>query len=241
MAFGKITKEDLKEAGLDPDKLATFQEKGVTKDDLISLKTELSTSVNDLIKQQFTDLETRLRTPVQRTENDDPNKKNQNIEEEVDAITFMEDPITHVRKEVNKVANQGAIDNKKMLYDFAYERLSSTLKGFKNEELKKEIDADLARYTPQIMVALGTDPKILITSVHDKVIGAHFEDIQRDTARKEGKFSLVHGGGSNRIPDNNGPEKKPEDSLTEQELIMAKKFDMTPAEYAASKESTNVA
>lgn len=257
MAFGKITKQDLVDAGLDPDKLKEFQDKGVTKDDLATLKTELGTSlattVNDLIKQQFSELEGKLTAGRINNNNNDSgngnngnnggngNGQNQNKQPnifEIDPVEFATDPGKHLQTISAAIVNNGNIQTMALRRDNAYEKAAARLDGFKNDTLRAEIDAEWAKYTPEIMVKLNTDPVALIKKLHDSVMGAHFTEIQTDTAKKEGKFNLFHTGGGNRNDNTNlngggreTNEKTADQILSPEEQAMAKRYGMSNEEW----------
>lgn len=239
MAFGqKITKEDLVAAGLDPDKLSEFQKNGVTKTDLDTLKTELATSVTDLIKAQFTELETKLRTPVQqnteRHENSDNHQKTAEEIEEERRTEFLTDPTTYITKQVQGVGAAAAIEFKRMSRDMAWRDLSRTLPCFKNETLKKEIEEEWKKYPPEKMAQYNTDPSLLLTQLHDMVLGKHYNEIEQDKDKKDGKYNLVHSGGGsgNTVIDNvNSNTNRQEPIVTPEIEAQAKKFEMTGKEW----------
>lgn len=241
MAFGKITKEDLVAAGLDPDLLKTLQEKGVTKDDLTTLKTELATSltttVTDLIKNSFTELETKLRTPT-RKEGDGNGDGNNNNERPDEQMEYLTDPVAFVKKENNKVVVAAAVEFKRMSRDMAWRELSQSLKGFKNKALKEEIEEEWKKYTPQVMAQNNTDPVKCLQQIHDMVLGAHHDEITQDTNKKDGKYNLVHSGtgssGGATSSSNNSSTSTTE--LSEAEKSMAKKFGMTEEEWVKQGE-----
>lgn len=237
MAFGKVSKQDLIEAGLDPDKLAEFQAKGVTKDDLASLKTELATSVTDLIKAQFTELETKLKPqPVKVEGADDPNKKK--TPEELAAeeqSEFYADPTGFVKKQVGGLGYQAAVEFKKLSRDLAFKEASKELPGFRNATLREEIQKEWEKYTPDIMARNNTDPSLLVKQVHDMIMGRHHDEIVQDRDKKDGKYNLVHGGSSGSssgvVSSSSTVSGTPNNEITEQEKVLAKKFGMTEDEW----------
>lgn len=236
MAWGKeLTKEDLIKAGLDPADLAELKANGVKKADLETMKTELTTSIMDQIKNQFTELETKLQPkPIVNNEN------NNNNEEVVDEqMEYATDPVKFLNKKVGQSVGFAAVQNTKIRMDLALDRARSSMKGFRNDALKKEIMTEWQTYKPE-MFAMNKDfdPDALLTKVHDMVIGRHHEEIQRDTDKREGVFNMVasgnSGGGNNNSHTDDRNNKKPEDMLTDVELDMAKKYGMTPKEWADS-------
>lgn len=232
MAFGRseLTKEDLIKAGFNPDDLAEMKANGVKKADLDTLKTELATSVTDMIKAQFSELETKLRTPPVV---DDKGNKGDEVDEQTE---WLSDPLAFINKKVGQSVAFSAVSSTKMRMDLALDRAKTTLRGFKNENIAKEILDEWALYNPQqLAMNKDFDPDKLLKKVHDSVMGAHIDEIERDTAKKEGKFNMVASGGSgggNSGGNGNIITKKPEESLTEVELAQARKFGMTATEWA---------
>jgi hypothetical protein len=231
MAFGnkKLEKQDLIDAGLDPDKLKEFQEKGVTKENLDALKTELTTTMSDLIKAQFTELETKLRTPVVNKKEEDDDK-----EKPDDFTDFTTDPVGFVNKKANNVAYATAVEIKKTTRSIAYNNALATLPGFRNAALRAEIDEEWKKYPADKMAQFNSDPEVLIKQLHDLVIGKHHDEIVQDRDKKDGKFNIVHAGGSGGSSilesiNRNKSDEKP--TLTDAEKKVAKAFGMTEDEY----------
>jgi hypothetical protein len=231
MAFGKITKEDLIAAGLDPDKLAEFQANGVTKTMLDAMKTELTasltTSITDQLKAGFTELESKLRpTPIVKNDGEED-------EQPTDHEQFINDPTGFVTKKVDKLGHAAAIEFKKMARNLAYKN-GQSLKGFSNPALKAEIDEEWKKYTPEMLARNNGDPEQLLQQIHDMVLGRHHDEIVQDANKKDGKFNLVHSGSGRGdvINDTNTNIDKTK-VLTDTEKTMAKKFGMTDAEWLA--------
>lgn len=236
MAFGKISKQDLIDAGLDPDKIKEYQEKGVTKDDITALKTELATSVTDLIKAQFTELETKLKPQTVKVEdNIDPNKTKTPEELEMERQNeFLTNPTAYVDKRVGSLGMQAAVEFKKLSRDLAYKDASREMRGFKNSTLKTEIDEEWKKYTPEVMARNNADPSTLIQQVHDMVMGRHQEEIIQDRDKKDGKYSFVQsggGGGTGSVGGGGGGSSDKTEVLSEAEKALAKKFGMTEDEW----------
>jgi hypothetical protein len=225
----EITKEDLVKLGLDPDK-------AVTKDELTALETRLNTSMTDVIKNSLAELESKLRTPP-RTENREENREehreeNNNREQVLSPVDFMEDPVKHATDIANRSAGAVLLQQLKFAADTAWERGKDTLPAFRSEALAAELEAEWKKYPD----TAKTNPSVLLRNLHDMVMGRHQEEIMRDSAKHEGKFNIVQsGGGSGRQNTTDLPVRKPEDSLTPEELRAAASFGMTAVEYAASK------
>jgi len=225
--FGKTTKEDLIALGLDPDKT-------VKKEDLDTFKAGITTDVTTSIQNSIAALEAKLTDALATRQAPPPENKPEskpNEPQQVDSMMFLEDPMKHVNDAVNKTAAQLLAVNMRQAAEMAYETLSSQLPGFKNDVLKAEIDKEWAAYANGPIAK----PKELLRNLHDMVIGRHTEEIQRDSAKREGKFNMVHSGGSRTMNQAEPPQAKPEDSLTDAELAAAKNFGMTPEEYAKQK------
>jgi hypothetical protein len=240
MAFGKITKDDLIAAGLDPDKLKEFQEKGVTKDDLATMKTEIATSINDLIKAQFAELEGKMvKPPVTRTENnDDGHKKTPEELEEERQGEFLSNPTGYVDRQVQKLGFAANVEFKKQSRTLAMKDAKRTLRGFNNPIITAEIETEWAKYTPEIMARNGTDPELLLTQIHDMIIGKHHDEIMQDRDKKDGKFNLVHsggGGGGGAVNDTTRDRQDNKDVISPEDQAQAKKFGMTDAEWMAER------
>lgn len=247
MAFGnkgKITKEDLVEAGLDPDKLKEYVEKGVTKDMLDAVKTELTTSmtqtITDQLKAGFTELENKLKptTNTNNNNNGGNGNGNQNNDDDLtDMDRFTSDPTKYVNDKVGSLEVRAAVEIMKTRRQIAYDSLSNTLKGFQNEALKNEIEEEWKKYTPEVLVRNGGDPSDLLRKIHNMILGAHQDDIIRDSNKKDGKYNLVHSGASSSnsvvnnggLGNNNTDGTKRELSIAEKKL--AKEFGMTDEEW----------
>lgn len=239
MAFGsKLTKDDLIAAGLDPDKLAEFQSKGVTKDMLDTLKTELTTqlttTITDQLKAGFTELENKLRTPEPKGNGGGNGGNGGNEPEPVsDFDSFTTDPVAHINNKVSSLARATAVEVMKTRRQIAEDSLRSTLTGFKNEALKTEIEEEWKKYTPDVLARNNSDPYELLKKIHNMVLGAHQDDILRDTNKKDGKYNIIHSGAS---PASNttvtpavGADGKRQ--LTDKEKRDAKAFGMTDDEW----------
>src|ERR1700687_4230719 len=237
MAFGKVTKEDLIAAGLDPDKLAEFQSKGVTKDDLAAmstaLETKLTTTVTDLIKNSFAELEGKLRTPPKKEGDDNNNKNDDNKPDE--QTEFLTDPVAFVNKKSGAVYGAAAIELKKMTRDLAWKEGLRNLKGLNNTTLRLEIEEEWKKYPAEKMAQFGTDPSLCLQQIHDMILGKHHDEIMQDNNKKDGKFNLVHSGAGSSTGNtgavNNNTTNDGKPVLSEAEKAQAKKFGMTEDEW----------
>lgn len=252
MPFGnKITKEDLVAAGLDPDKLREFQEKGVTKEQLDASMNTLTTTIVDKVKAELAGLESKITARPNAGSNQDGNQGGDNNGGgngnpqpkktifDIDPVEFNLDPGAHLKTVAGAIVSDNRTAVMAMRRDNAWDKCSQRLKGFANTELLKEIEEEWKNYTPEKLVASGSDPMIMLEKIHSMVMGRHFDDIQRDTDKKEGKFNLSQSASSSRdninSNGNNGPTKKAEDQLTEAEKKSAANFGMTAQEWLDQK------
>lgn len=226
----EFTKEDLIKLGLDPDKV-------ITDDKLKESETRLTTSLTESIRASLSEMENRLKTPVrqevrQEERQEQQRQENQNREEQIDPVTFMEDPVKHSTDIANRVGAAVLNQQLKFAADSAWERGKEILPGFKNDALAAEIEEEWKKY-PDHKTGNAAS---LLRNLHDMVMGRHQAEIMQDTAKKEGKFNLVQSGaGSGRQNIIEQTQKKPEDLLTPDELKAAASFGMTAVEYASQK------
>jgi hypothetical protein len=246
MAWNKeLTKDDLVKAGLNPDDLAELKANGVKKADLDglkdTLKTELSTSIAEQIKNSFAELETKFKPTPTNNNNNNNGNTNGNNEPADDSAEFLSDPTGYINKKAASSAAYTAIQTTKIRMDLAMDRAKATMKGFKNDALAKEILDEWAMYKPEVMAMnKDFDPDKLITKIHNMVIGTHHEEIQRDTDKREGKFNMVasaSGGGGGNGNAGGGTNKKAEDMLTDVEKKQASRYGMTPQEWVDQKKA----
>lgn len=253
MAFGKITKADLVEAGLDPDKFTELVGKSVTKEQLEALKTELTTSIQtsitDQIKAGFTELETKL-APKGRggnggggDNNDDGNKGSTQPTPEEEQLEFATDPTGYVKKKVGALGSAALIEFKNMARNLAWDTMkgNTSLIGFHNAELLNEITEEWKKYPAELFARNNGDPAVTLRQVHDMVIGRHHADIKRDSDKKEGKYNIVQSDSSSSSfnnGSNNNSNKGPNDkrTITPDEQVLARKFGMSDEEWMKQEE-----
>ena len=243
MAWGKgeLTAEDLKKAGLDPADLAELKANGVKKTDIETLKTELgtslTTSMTELITNQFKELEGKLK-PVNNNNNNNNNNDNQ-VDENTE---FLSDPAGFMNKKLNQSAAFTLVQATKMRMDLALDRAKSNLKGFKNTKLSDEILQEWNTYTPEVCAMWrdkdgkpNFDPDSMLKKVHDMVIGRHADEINHDTNKREGVYNLVAsgsgGGGGGGVTSNDEHKKTPEELMTDEDKAMAARYGMTPKQW----------
>jgi len=233
MAFGKVSKEDLIAAGLDPDELKTsikaMKDGSATKEDLTNVTNALTA-----IQESFKTLEGKLTANTNKNTNDDD--KNKNIEEKPDEQTeFLTDPVAFVNKKSGAVYGAAAIELKKMTRDLAWKEGLRTLKGMGNSTIKTEIEEEWKKYPPEKMAQFGTDPSLCLQQIHDMILGKHHDEIMQDNNKKDGKYNLVHSGAGSSTGNtgvvNNTSSNDGKPVLTDAEKAQAKKFGMTDDEW----------
>jgi len=251
MAFGKISKQDLIDAGLNPDDLAALKANGVTKADLEAIKTanEVNKTTLESLQNSITELSNVLKAKPTVTPTNISGDNKTLTPEEIRAQNYEEftsDPIGYIQKTVGGSSAFAAVEAKKIARQYAFDNAKASLPGFRNDALRAEIEEEWKKYTAEGMVRSNADPVDLIKKVHDMVMGAHHDDIVRDSAKKEGRFNLVHsggGGGSSNFNNNrnttDNTTKKPEELLTAAELESAKQFGMTAQEWLDSKKAVD--
>jgi len=245
MAWGrKLEKQDLVDAGLNLDDLNTKITSAATKADVDEIKTTVSgfaDSLKELGNRLQSLSESRTSDSGDNSRGGDnsgggSNNSSSNTPPDplagLDAVTFMENPVEAVKRIQNVASAPIVAHSLQMACNFAYNEAKRTLPNFGmfEEEIKKEWDA-------YPLNAKGADPDKLIKNLYDLVRGRHVDDIMTDTNKKEGKYNFVQSGasGGTGASGNKGPQTKPEDLLTPEELKQAARFDMTPAEYAEQK------
>lgn len=235
MAFGKITKEDLVAAGLDPDEiklsLKAANEGKATKEDVTNITTAL-TAMQEALKG----LETKYSSSGNNNNNEDDKNKNKTEEEKPDEQTeFLTDPVGFVNKKTGGVVISAAIEFKRMSREMAWKEGLRTLRGFNNAVIRAEIEEEWKKYTPEKMTQMGTDPVLCLQQIHDMTLGKHHDEIVQDTNKKDGKFNLVHSGAGagsgNTGAVNSDSSHGNQTKLTDAEQTMARKFGMTDEEW----------
>lgn len=244
MAFGKITKEDLVAAGLDPDKLAEFQAKGVTKEMLDALEAKMTTTIADTIKTQFAELEGKLKPPTTTTTTTTNNSGGDNKlptpEEEM--ADYLANPTDYINRKTAMGHAATIIENKKLLRSLAYKNAINTLPGMKNAAIKEEVDKEWEKYTPELFARNNGDPEKVLEQVYHMIMGKHMDDITRDANKKDGKYNIIQGGGSSSSFTTSTSTSTTDDGkpkLTEAEKAVASKFGMSEDEWIKQEKDMN--
>jgi len=229
MAFGKVSKEDLIAAGLDPDELKTsikaMKDGSATKEDLTNVTNALTA-----IQESFKTLEGKLNAQPPKKE------ETQVTEEKPDEQTeFLTNPVDFINKKSGAVYGAAAIELKKMTRDLAWKEGLRNLKGMGNSTLRAEIEEEWKKYPPEKMAQFGTDPSLCLQQIHDMILGKHHDEIMQDANKKDGKFNLVHSGAGSSTGNtgavNNSSSNDGKPVLSEAEKAQARKFGMTEEEW----------
>jgi len=238
-AWGKMTVEEMKEMGIDPDKLKNLETKlgeSASKADVDAVKSTLA-SIQDSIKAltERSQLETTSRNDNGEEDNsggNDARRKDPPPPDPyaIDPIEFMADPAGSTKKIIQASIAGTQLHSLGLAADMAYMNARNSLPNFGifEEEIKKEWD--------KYPVTMKGKPTELITNIYYLVKGKHVDDIVTDTNKKEGKYAMIQAGGTSIIRnDNSGGTKKAEEILSADEIKVANKWGMTPDEYVKSK------
>lgn len=223
MAWGnKLTKEDLKEAGLDVDamnaQLEKLKEVDALKTSVEGVTTKLSAL--DAIQQSLTALEGKLVVKPKESNNDGNQNQNQNDNKE-DELDWITDPAKATQATVNKQMAPviSAVSN--VYAEMTYSNFrNSNPRGFlKYEKEIKEMWDKQTQKSPA-----------LLENIYKIVIANHIDDIQ-----KEPTTFFVESGGSGKPITTNSGDKKPEELLSKTELEECAKWGISPKDYLEEK------
>lgn len=243
MPWGELKKDDLKNAGLDPDEFAKISAKintAATQDDITSLKNSLTETQNTL-KELGSTLQTLAARPPTEGGNKDQggggggggdrgNNSGGNQPIKIDPLEFMEDPQGSVRKIMSEQLAPVTLHTLNVAADMAYNMAKQRLPHF--EKFESEIKELWGKYSP----AQKVKPDELIENIYNLVRGRHLDEILTDTNKKDGKYNLVQSGGTSVVSRaGGGSTEKPEDLLTDKEKEVAARFGLTPKEWAEQK------
>lgn len=244
MPWGELKREDLKNAGLDPDEFKKVSDKiatAATQDDINALKNSLTETQNTL-KELGNTLQTLATKP-----NSDGGNKDQSgggnsggggnggnggpQPLKIDPLEFMEDPQTAVRRLTQEALAPVTLHTLNVAADMAYNMARQRLPHF--DKFEAEIKGLWDKYTP---LQKGK-PDELIENIYNLVRGRHLDEIITDSNKKEGKYNLVQSGGTTVMgpAGGGGGSRKPEEDLSPKELEIAARFGMTPEQWAKEK------
>lgn len=241
MPWGELKKEDLKNAGLDPDEFAKISTKiatAATQDDITSLKNSLIETQNTL-KELGTTMQTlsTARKEPQGNEggntnsggNNNGGNSNQPGPIKIDPLEFMEDPQRAVQRIMSEGLAPVTLHTLNVAADMAYNMARQRLPHF--QMFEQEIKDIWGKYTP----AQKQKPDELIENIYNLVRGRHLDEILTDTNKKDGKYNLVQSGGTTVVGQPGGSKRNPVDDLSDKEKEIAARFGMTPEQWAEQK------
>jgi hypothetical protein len=230
MPWGELKLEDLKKAGVDPDKIKALEDKLNTvasKEDIDAQKTALQS-----IKDSLAALTDKVNMVAPVNDNNQNKDNNQNRTEvpdpfNIDPVAFMEDPAGNIKRMVQTSVAGVQLHSLNVAADLAYNTAKASLPYF--QVFEKEIKEEWDRFTP---VQKG-QPQQLIENIYNLVKGRHLDEIMTDTNKKEGKYNIIQSGGTTLIPSTT-PNKKDEPLSADEQAAM-RKFGMNEDEWRASK------
>ncbi len=236
MAWGdkRLTKEELKEAGLDPEMVTGMKTVLDGMDDKIKNAVTEANKANaatlDELKAGLSVIATKLGSSSnsnsnnqnQNNNSNNNNDGNQNIEEPAD---WLLDPEKAATALVNKSVGGVAVLAANMRSDMNYTTFKSTgARGFVKfeKEIKEMYDKE--------PLANRCNPK-LIENIYKIVIAEHIDEIAKtgETFFLESSVGGVRGS-------TDQPKKKAEEILNKDELEIAAKWGITPEDYLKERE-----
>lgn len=239
MAFGKVTKEDLIALGIDPEKFTSLEGKILTKEQILDIVKEANkdtATAIDEIKGSLAELAkgTRREEPIRPNNNGNDTRTPEEIEAERQA-EFATSPTDYVDRRVNAAGFQSAVAIMNTRLTDAIRELKRNSNHLKNSELLKEFNTEIEKYKPENLVRMNSDPYKLTEQVLNMVIGAHIDEINHDTNKREGKYNIIQSsttsGNSSSSSSSSSKNSDGTRELTEQEKATAKKFNMTEKEW----------
>lgn len=222
--FNKMTAEDLKALGFDPQEIKDIKSGMVSETKIQELINASQTSMMDAMKNQFAELETKLT-------NGRKSEERREEKPELDSTEFFVDPVTNIKRLISEGTQDVRQHSMQMAADMAYSDAQRSLPHFKLQAIADEVKVEWDKYPIQYK----TNPSLLVRNIYDMVVGRHLDEIRMDSDKRDGRYNLFQSGGPNRVSNDTHTSQKPEDLLTPEELKAAKSFDMTPEEYAKNK------
>jgi hypothetical protein len=226
MAFGKPTKEDMKELGLDPDVLTSLKTSVDGVEDKIKNAVKeantVTTSSIEELKNTLSAIQNKLSTlGTSRGEEGNRGNKGEHQEEEVD---WLLDPEKAARKLVNDSIGGVAVATASMRADMNYVNFKGT-----NPRAFAKYETEIKEIWDKEPLTTKQNPK-LIENIYKIVIANHIDEIA-----KAGETFFLEPSSGGKPHTNEGPKKKPEELLSADELDLAKKWGVTPEEYLKEK------
>ena len=238
MAFGKVTVEDLKNAGLDPEELKTsiaaIKDGSATKEDLTKVNEALT-----VMQTGFTDFTTKFNEFMERVGKSAEPKPNggegdPKPDGNIDPIEFMSDPTKGVKAIVGKETEILRLQNLKLYSDMAYDNARRNTVDF---PLFDRFKADIDKQWDAVDIRFKTTPAKLIENIYKIVVADHLSELTTEALKNNGRFNVVAGGGGGNGKPSNTPTKTAAEQLTAEELKVAANMKMTPEEYLKEKEA----
>jgi hypothetical protein len=228
MAFGKVTKEELKEIGLDADAIAGMKTTLDGLDDKIkNAATEANkataTSLEEL-KGQLATLGNKLQSLTLPNKDGNNGGGNGNGESHEEVPDWLLDPEKatkdYVTKQIGGVATLAAT----MRADMNYTTFKST-----NPRAFGKYETEIKAIWDKEPIQNKLNPK-LIENIYKIVIADHVDEIA-----KQGETFFLEPSGGGKPHSDTGPKKKPEDILTKDELELATKWGISAEDYLKEK------
>jgi hypothetical protein len=230
MAWNKVTKEELKEAGLDVDAFSAALEKTKQIDALTTNFASLKESVDGLgtIKDQLTSLENKLKELKPAAAGGGNNGGGNNngggdgSNNQTEELDWVLEPEKATQSVINKMVTPLITATADMRAQMHYTNFAATNpKGFKKFE--KEVK-ELWDKQP---LAVRQNPEV-IANCYKVVIAGHIDEIQ-----KGGESFFVEAGGSSSAAGGGvgGEKKKAVDVLNKDQLDLCTKWGVDPEDY----------
>lgn len=237
MAFGKVTVEDLKNAGLDPEALnasiQAIKDGSASKEDVTKVNEALTT-----MQTNFTDFTTKFNEFMEKAtpkpSNNNGNDGDPKPDGTIDPIEFMSDPTKGVKAIVGKETEILRLQNLKLYSDMAYDNARRNTVDF---PLFDRFKADIDKQWDAVDIRFKTTPAKLIENIYKIVVAEHLSELTTEALKNNGRFNVVAGGGSGQGKQSNTPVKTAAEQLTAEELKVAANMKMTPEEYLKEKEA----
>jgi len=244
MAFlNKVSANDLKELGLDPEELKAqlkkIEDGSATKAEITAVTeamTALKTSIEGIDAKFTTALEGLQKPPAKPIVKPEGNEGD---DDKLDAIDFMNDPAGNIKKTMKKETDILRLQNLKLYSDMAYE---NTLRDTDKFPLFKRFKDEIDKKWNEVDLQFKTQPAKLIENIYKIVVADHLDELNAEAAKNNGRYNLGSSGtsGGGQGKQSNTPVKTAAEQLSPKELEVARKMGLTPEEYLKEKEAINV-
>ena len=246
MAWNKVTAEELKELGLDPEVFKKLAEKNTALEtQLVDMKKSQDDTFNG-IKNSITAMENSLKSfkPAAATGgnggntggnaggsggNNSGGEGSGDAGDKAEELDFLMEPEKSTRSVVNKAVTPLLAATAEMRADMIYNRFANqNLKGFRKfeKEIKELWDKQnvVSRQNPE-----------LLENCYKIVIANHVDEIQ-----KGGESFFIESGSASNLPGTmaDGTKKKAVDVLNKDQLEQCQKWGIDPEEYLKELQTT---